>query len=134
MIWTALIKGIQALLAGTLSIALEVHIENGMQDAEVVYTIVINSTKYMSQRGYDRRLLARERQRESIPCMIILIMVGQKFDEKTQKLSRRTKSWRNLRVNALFFMEIELASRALPVAATSAHPTADAEEYGQQGP
>ena len=27
-----------------------------------VYTIVINSTKYMSQSGYDRRLLARERR------------------------------------------------------------------------
>ena len=35
MISTVLITEIQALLAGILSIALEVHIENGMQDAEV---------------------------------------------------------------------------------------------------
>ena len=133
MTWTALIKEIQALLAGTLSTALEVRIENGMQDAEVVYTIVINSTKYMSQRGYDRRLLARGRETEST--------MHDNPDHGWAKVERKTEkqSWRikKSRVNALFFManlEIELASRALPVAATSAHPTADVEEYGPQGP
>ncbi len=31
-------------------------------DAAIVYTIVINSTEYMSQSGYDRKLLERERE------------------------------------------------------------------------
>jgi hypothetical protein len=64
-----------------------IEVENGMQDAAVVYTIVINSTEYMSQRGYDRRLLVRGR----VPCMIILIMVGQKVGRKTEKLFEKAK-------------------------------------------